>query len=376
MRVKPKHLSAIVLAVAVLGLFFLWTKNEPEKVTLAAPKETADAIPTQVRVQRHLMGTAWQIQIYKPTDEHAALKAGESALDEVARLEHILSEWDPESDLSKLNTNAGLEPFPVTNELFDNLDLSKRVSSWSDRSFDVTWAVLRGVWDFSPQSQHRVPDAATIKAKLPLWNDAHLLLDEHKRTAQLKKSGMAIGLGGIAKGYAIDQAAKVLRQHGFQNFLIFGGGQVYGAGNKDGTKWRVGIQHPRDLSRYFAFVEIENESLATSGDYEHFFERDGVRYHHIIDPKTGYPSTASTSVTVISSSAFVADAIDTALFIMGHEKGLARLQGAPSPSTGPNATLEAIYVDNQLRIKTGAGTQKRLVFRAHIGPDGSIGDPL
>jgi thiamine biosynthesis lipoprotein len=175
---------------------------------------------------------------------------------------------------------------------------------------------------------------------------------------------MQLGLGGIAKGYALERAARILEQHGLVNYMVFGGGQVLVHGHKGDRAWRVGVQHPR-MNDYFAFVEATSGSIATSGDYEHAFIRDGVRWHHIIDLKTGRPVQHTTSVTVVSESPFYADAIDTALFIMGGKKALAKLKTAP----GPPADL--LLVDKDMRVWTSPGMHERLIVRMPL-TDGKL----
>jgi thiamine biosynthesis lipoprotein len=175
---------------------------------------------------------------------------------------------------------------------------------------------------------------------------------------------MALGLGGIAKGYALEKAANILRERGVTNYMIFGGGQVLVNGHKGDRAWRVGVQHPR-LNDYFGFLEADSGSIATSGDYEHAFVKDGKRWHHIIDLKTGRPVQHTASVTVVSESAFYADAIDTALFIMGPQKALKKLATAPGPKA------EVLIVDSDLRLHMSPGMQQRLILRANLS-DGKL----
>ena len=174
---------------------------------------------------------------------------------------------------------------------------------------------------------------------------------------------MALGTGGIAKGYALDRAAELLEKAGLQDFMIFGGGQVQVLGHRNGRAWRVGIQHPRK-DDYFAFVEATSGSIATAGDYEHAFIKDGKRWHHIIDTKTGLPVPHTKSVTVVADSGLAADAVDTAIFVMGAEKALARLDRAPFKA-------DAVIVDSELRLHMNPGMQKRIVMRAEL-QDGKL----
>jgi thiamine biosynthesis lipoprotein len=179
----------------------------------------------------------------------------------------------------------------------------------------------------------------------------------------LMKKGMALGTGGIAKGYALDRAAAVLSAAGIENFMIFGGGQIQVSGTRSGRPWRVGIQHPRK-DDYFAFVEATSGSIATAGDYEHSFIKDGKRWHHIIDTRTGLPVEHTVAVTVVADSGLAADAVDTAIFVMGAERALKILDRSPFRA-------DAVIVDKDLRLHSNPGMLKRLVMRAQL-QDGKL----
>ncbi|MDB4975581.1 MAG: thiamine biosynthesis lipoprotein ApbE [Myxococcaceae bacterium] len=324
--------------------------------------------PVLHKLERKLMGTLWAVTI-AGGDKALALAAATRALDEVARLEAILSEWQPDSDISRVNQQAGVAPVAVDEALLVCVRASLEVARWSHGAFDISWAALRGLWDFSPDSAHVPPGEAAVKALLPLWNYRNIVLDEKRGTVFLKKKGMQIGLGGVAKGYALDRAGVLLRDAGFPDFLMYAGGQVLVHGKRGDRPWRVGIQHPRE-PRHFAFVEISDGSLATSGDYEHAFTVGGRTYHHILDPRTGFPSEKTSSVTLVARSALWADAVDTAVFIMGPREGLAALETAPG---GP---FEAAVVDPKMRLLLSDDMRARLVLTAEIEPDGHIGRPV
>lgn len=314
------------------------------------------------------MGTIWSFTLVGG-DPAQARAAAERALDEVARLETLLSEWQPESEISQVNRAAGVAPVHVGPELLACVRASLDVSRWSHGAYDISWAALRGLWDFSADSAHVPPSAAQVKAMLPLWNYRNIVLDEARGTLFLKRRGMQIGLGGVAKGYALDRAGELLQAAGFSDYLLYAGGQVLVHGRRGDRPWRVGIQHPRE-PRHFAFVEIEDGSLATSGDYEHAYTYEGRQYHHIIDPKTGFPSELSASVTLIAKTALWADAVDTAVFIMGPAHGLEALRSAPG---GP---FDAAAVDPTMHLHLSEGMSKRLVMTAAVEPDGRIGRTL
>jgi thiamine biosynthesis lipoprotein len=326
------------------------------------PASTEVAKLVTVQRERQMMGTIIQMTSVGVPEEQAG-PVLDAALDEMKRLEGLLSEWKPDSDVSKVNDNAGVAPVHVGPELRDNVRVGLQVARWSDGAFDVSWAALRGLYLFQP-GQERVPTDAELKAKLPLVNYRDIVLDDKQETVFLKRKGMQLGLGGIAKGYALEKAADILRARGIVNYMIFGGGQVLVNGHKGDRAWRVGVQHPR-LNDYFGFVEADSGSIATSGDYEHAFTKDGKRWHHIIDLKTGRPVQHTASVTVVSESAFYADAIDTALFIMGAKKALKKLASAP----GPKADL--LIVDSEMRLHMSPGMQQRLILRTKL-TDGKL----
>jgi FAD:protein FMN transferase len=328
----------------------------------------AAASPELHRAERKMMGTVWAITIAGGDAERARV-AMQSALGAVERLEAILSEWRPESEISAVNRAAGVTKVKIGPDLMTCLKVSLQIARWSDGAFDVSWAALRDLWDFGPDSRHVPPSREEVRARLPLWNWRNIRLDEAGSSVFLARKGMQLGLGGVAKGYAADKAGEILLAAGFENFLIFAGGQVLVHGKRGDRPWRVGIQHPRAAS-YFGFVEVTGGSVATSGDYEHSFTHQGRRYHHIIDPSTGFPGERTASVTLVSPTALWADAVDTALFILGPERGLAALAQAPG---GPH---EAVIVDPEMRLWTTPGIRSRLMLRAHVGEDQRIGEPL
>jgi thiamine biosynthesis lipoprotein len=311
------------------------------------------------------MGTVWSVSIAGGDEARARAAAGR-ALDEVARLETVLSEWIPGSEISRVNAAAGEAPVVVGEDLFLCAKVSLETARWSDGAYDISWAALRDLWRFGTNGRDVPPSREAVMERLPLWNYRRIRLDEANHSIFLEQRGMQIGLGGVAKGYALDRAQALLVQEGFENFMLYAGGQVLVRGLRGDRKWRVGIQHPRE-SRYFAFVEVTNASVATSGDYEHSFMYEGRRYHHILDPHTGFPSERSASVTVIAPTALWADAVDTAVFVMGPERGLEALSHAPG---GP---IEAVIVDPEMRIHATPRAAENLVLRAELDAAWQIG---
>jgi thiamine biosynthesis lipoprotein len=332
-------------------------------ITSPQPAAAPPAVPQLiVRRTRELMGTIIQMTVLDVPEERAGPILDE-AMTEMSRLEGVLSEWRDDSEISRINQAAGLHPVRVSEDTLANVRVGLQVARWSDGAFDLSWAALRGLYLFQP-GKERVPTDAELAARLPLVNYKDIVLDETAHTVFLRRKGMLLGTGGIAKGYALEKASDILLRGGLQNFMFFGGGQVVVHGKHGNRGWRVGVQHPR-MDDYFGFVEAERGSISTSGDYEHFFIRDGVRWHHIIDLKTGRPVQHTAAVTVVSDSPFYADAIDTALFIMGPQKALQKLASAPGPKA------EALIVGSDMRLYSSPGMQQRLILRTEL-KDGKL----
>jgi len=307
------------------------------------------------------MGTVFRISV-AGVSETVALSAIDAALDEIARLEFILSEWRADSEISRINAQAGREPVTVGPETLAVIQAGLQVSQWSDGAFDMSWAALRDLFDFRP-GRGRAAPAAEIAARLPLVHWQDVIVDAEASTVFLRREGMALGTGGIAKGYALDRAGSILRELGVDNYMMFGGGQVQLRGQRGDRPWRVGIQHPRAPQDYFGALESSGGSISTSGDYEHVFVDDsGKRWHHILDLRTGEPASASQSVTILSEQGIYADAISTAVFIMGPERGLEMLRGLPI-----RVQAVAVRADGRLYATESLSSSLRLKPGVELG---------
>ena len=283
------------------------------------------------------MTTTVDFQILLTSDSYSAKAANtaiDSAIEEIKRVTQVFSEWEPNSEISAVNQAAGEKAVPVSPEVFRLISEALRISELSSGKFDITFKSAGKLWDFRKKT---IPEAAELKRAAASINYQHVVLDEEKQTVFLTKAGTQIGLGGIAKGYAIDRAVQVIRNAGFEVFYINAGGDLYassGASIKDNAKnsakrWKVGIQHPDNTDSLIAVLPVANGAVATSGDYERYFEKNGIRYHHIIDPDTGYPANQSRSVTVLTSRAYLADALATAVFVLGPETGVTLIENMP-----------------------------------------------
>lgn len=294
---------------------------------LAPPAPASAAQPTRVSLSEMAMGTHILLASYTtPTlDELVIRPKLEKALAEIRRLEALMTTWRPDSEISRVNAAAGERPVPVGPEALAVIQKSLWMSQKSEGVFDISFEAMHGLWKFDQDHEEKIPDAAAVAAARKLIDYRKIKVDEAKGTVLLEKAGMRMSLGGIAKGYAVDAATRVLRAEGLTSFFVQAGGDLYVQGKKpDGVPWRVGVRDPRgrDENDYFAMLEVEDHAFSTAGDYERSFLKDGKRYHHIIDPRTGYPATASRSVTIWARDAFTADAVDDAVFILGPEKGL------------------------------------------------------
>jgi len=292
-------------------------------------------LPKQIlAVQRPLMGTVWNIEVVDQGRPDQARAAVEKAYAELERIDRLMSEWKPESPISQVNAAAGQHPVEVPPELREMLERSIRYSIATAGTFDVTWRGMGNIWHFDDAFQP--PTKQAVEAARLRVNYRAIQIDGNRI---FLPSGMSIGLGGIAKGYAVDRAAEVLTGYGFPDSLVDGGGDVMLSGTRLGEPWTIGIQDPRQgHGTIFGVMRLSNCALVTSGDYERFRIVNGVRYHHIIDPRTGYPADASISVSVLSRTAEQGVVLAKGVFILGPDRGmaLARQQG-----------IEALLIDPQ-----------------------------
>lgn len=289
--------------------------------------------PVVVRQDRILMGTIWSLQVMPDGRARATVeKALDDAFSEVGRVDRLMSEWKPDSPLSAINAGAGGEGVEVPSELVDIIRRGIHFGELTHGAFDITWRGMGNLWHFD--ETFTPPTEAEIE-----WARAHVdyrrIRIEGDRVAL--PAGWAIGLGGIAKGYAIDRAADVLRRAGFHNFLVNGGGDVLVVGHKDDESWSVGVRDPRGGPQDLVAEVRAEGAVVTSGDYERFRIVDGIRYHHIIDPRTGRPAALCRSVTIVADQAELADVLSTSVFVLGPKQGLRLVSTIPG--------VEAFIID-------------------------------
>ena len=272
--------------------------------------------------RQFLMGMNFSIKVLSEASSDTVRNDLRSAFLSIRQTEFKMSEWLPTSEVSQINRAAGKSLVPVSKDTFEVIKFAKALARRSDGAFDPTWAAFRDVWQFKAPP-FAVPSQARINNALALVDYRDVKVSASHREIGLAKPGMQLGLGAIAKGFGIDAAATVLRAKGYENFIIDGGGDIYLAGqNRHQKPWRVGVKHPRRAETYLGFVNPKNRAIVTSGDYEHYFEVAGRRYHHILDVRTGRPARRAVAVTVMAPRAVQADAIATAAFVLGPVKGI------------------------------------------------------
>lgn len=302
-------------------------------LTLAVPASARSSdVLYEVSVNKLLMGTT-----VETTARHADIlqcrKAVYLAYREMERIEDRFSSFKQESEISGINRAAGVHPVKVSSETFALIQRAKADAERLDGLVDVSIGPLTELWGISSDSPvTAVPKQEAIDARRKLVGYRNILLDSLNATVFLPVAGSGLDLGGVAKAYAVDRAASLLKREGVNRFIIKAGGDIYVSGRKDDqTDWRVGVQHPREKTRLIARFNLKDSAVSTSGDYERYVIIDGQRYHHIMDPRTGYPATLSRSATVLAPTPEEADALAKYLFVLGYEKGLANGELAAVP---------------------------------------------
>ena len=284
--------------------------------------DEAAIAPTLYKKVLKLMGNRFEISVVAD-EELWANECIDEAIEEIRRIEKLLTTYDESSETNLINGNAGIEPVKVSKEIFDLIERSKKISHITQGSFDITYGSIdKKLWNFD-QSMTSLPDPETAKQSVRLINYKNVILDEEKRTVFLKEKGMRIGFGGIGKGYAADMAKILLIQKGIKSGIVNAAGDLTAWGcHPNGKPWTIGIADPQEAQHSFSHLEITNTSIATSGNYEKFVMIGGKKYSHTINPKTGLPVSGIKSVTIISPNAEIADAMATPVMVMGIKTGL------------------------------------------------------
>jgi thiamine biosynthesis lipoprotein len=302
------------------------------------------------------MGTVVQVRVYTEDPsadaERAIERAIEAAFGEIRRLEGLMTTWRPESEVSRINAAAGQGAVPVGPEVRQVIRRALEFSRRSGGAFDISFYALRGLWKFDEDLTPALPDPRLLAERRRLidWRQIHV--DDKQGTVRLGRPGMAINLGGIGKGFAVDAAAAVLRKMGYKDHIVQAGGDLLLSGTKGGQPWMAGVRDPRGpADDYFAVCPVVDHAFSTAGDYERSFILDGKRYHHIIDPRTGYPATRARSVTIYARDATTADGLDDAVLILGAAAGLRLIEAVEGAGAIIVDDKNQVHVSSRLRGK-------------------------
>ncbi len=297
------------------------------------------------------MGTVIEITLLGDNEE-AANKAALRAFQEMKRIEQLMSPWIESADVFRINQSSGKERVKISPETLEVIKKAQEISELSDGRFDITIGPLAELWR-KAREKKIPPSAEEVKEKLGLVNFKNIEMEREGKVF-LKKKGMAIDLGAIAKGYAVDKAFELLKSLGYKNVIVNAGGDLRVGGLKNNQPWSIGIQHPRESKNFLARISVSDMAVATSGDYERFFIYEGKRYHHIFNPKDGFPTDDCQSVTVVCKEGMMADALATAVFVLGPEKGYTLCQKLEG--------VDCLIMDKEGKIILSPGLKGRISF--------------
>jgi thiamine biosynthesis lipoprotein len=276
-----------------------------------------------------LMGTRVSAELWADDEAHGRELVAE-VMREYRRIDDSMSTYKPDSEISRVNANAAAAPVAIGDELFALVARSLELSVASGGAFDITYDSVGYLYDFRAR---RRPTDRQIEERLGAVDYRQVVLDRAQRTIFFKTDGVRINLGGIAKGYVVERAAAMLRERGVEHALLNAGGDTRVIGDRRGQPWIVGIRHPRMADEVVTRLPLVDEAISTSGDYERYFEENGRRYHHIINPATGRPTEGILTVTVIGPDGTLTDGLDTAIFVLGVERGLELIEAYPAYET-------------------------------------------
>ncbi len=306
------------------------------------------------------MGTDCEFKAWHH-DEALVHRAFARGFEEMDRLEALMTSWRATSDVAHVNAAAGAAAVAVSLDTMAVIKKGQWVAELSHGAFDITVGVFKGLWKFDEDNDGSLPDPAVIRKRRKLVDFHDVIIDDASGTVKLRRAGQRMNLEGIAKGYAVDAATRALRDAGLQDFIIKAGGDLFAAGRRGNREWRVGIQDPRGArGRIIYELSLSDKAFNTSGDYERFIIKNGARYHHVLDARTGFPARGMRSVTVLAPDAFTADALDTALFAVGPEQAMKIIEDLPD--------VEAVIVGVDNKVLVSSGLTGRLVKRGEPSP--------
>jgi len=283
--------------------------------------------------EESIMGTAIAVELW--AEEQAGGEAAITAvMDEMRRIDRTMSPHKEDSELSIINRDAGRRPVPVSAEMARLIVRAAEFSELSGGAFDITYAAVGHLYDY--RNRIRPSDAELAAARAAVgWR--HLVLDSHAGTVRFTRPGMRIDLGGFAKGHAVDNAAAILRRRGIAHGMVSAGGDSRVIGDRRGRPWTIGVRDPRRPGQVAAVLPLEDVSISTSGDYERYFDAEGTRFHHLIDPATGKSPRGIQSVTVLADDGLTSEALSKIVFVLGVERGMALVES--------QSGVDAVVVD-------------------------------
>ena len=314
---------------------------------VAVPPASLPVVSKRTQMQ---MGTLVTITAVA-SDRNVSDRAIQAAFVEIKRLEQLLSTWRSDSELSLVNAEAGRQPVQVSRETFELVVRSLELAQLTQGGFNIALGPAIEAW--SVTERQRIPSGEELQRLRSLVDWTSIQLNTQTRTIYLPREGMRIDVGGIGKGYAADRAVDEMKRVGVIGGSVALSGDIKAFGVLQDRKGiLVGIRHPREEGALIAVIDLKDEAISTAGDYERFFERDGVRYHHILDPRTLQPARACQSVTVIAKEGTMADGLDTGIFVLGPEQGMALVERLPN--------VEAVIIDHEGTMTVSSGLRDRL----------------
>jgi thiamine biosynthesis lipoprotein len=297
-----------------------------------------------------LMGCQFDITVVAQNESDADRYINMAA-SEVTRIEKLISEWDSTTQISTVNKYAGIKPVKVDKEVFDLIVRSIKISDLTEGAFDISWAGMNHIWKFDG-SMKRLPTREEVAAAVSTVGYKNIVLNARDTTVYLKLKGMRLGFGGIGKGYSADKAAALVKSMGVSGGIIDASGDITAWGNQpDGKPWMIGITNPFNKEKIFSWFPFDGHSIGTSGNYENFVIFDGVRYTHIIDPRTGWPVHGVASVTLFGPNAELSTALTKAIFVMGIDIGLNLIKQLKAIQYVVVDEDGKIYVSDKIKMK-------------------------
>ena len=331
---KLRFVSNHILCHRVLSGFLLLAIS----LQLSAQWQTENAA---------IMGTTIRVEVWH--EDAAVRQMGiDKVLEEMNRVNRLMSPYIEQSQLSKINKHAHEGPVEVNRDLFELIEKSLEVSRLTDGAFDITFASVGHLFNYRKEIKPTEEEVAAAKLLIDYKN---VVLDKNQKSVAFLKKGVKIDLGGIAKGFAVDQSIQHLRNLGIKHALVSAGGDTRLLGDRHGRAWLVGIRDPANTEEVIVKLPLQDEALSTSGDYERFFIEDGKKYHHILHPATGYSASEVRSVSILASDATTTDALSTSIFVMGAMKGLELLNSLKG--------VEGVIVDQQGKLYYSEGLEKQ-----------------